>query len=68
MPNYVDIQLLNETRIRDDHLTICLCFICRSARDKRHAKTVTGKDGKKESTVMTIDHGLSAAKKTVGVK
>lgn len=60
MPNFDDIQLLKETRNRDD--LECNCYICQVGRQKGHKHT--GKFVKGENLLITTDNGLIAAKKT----
>lgn len=67
MPNFLDVQLLRETRNSDDNK--CFCFIYRVATRKAHKSPLSGGTGvKRESSTITADNGLYAAKQTVQLK
>ncbi|KAJ6648687.1 hypothetical protein Bhyg_03918 [Pseudolycoriella hygida] len=66
MLNYLDIQLLRETRNSGDQE--CFCFICKQAKQTRHKKTMKGRGHKKQNLPITVDNGLNAAKKPVELK
>lgn len=66
MPNFLDIQLLKETRSRDNQE--CSCFICRVGKQKFRTKIVNGRGVKKDSISITTHNGLYGAKKTVEIK
>lgn len=61
MPNFLEIQLLKETRSRDTQK--CFCYICRTAKQKAHPVHSSGKGVKKESISITTANGLFGAKK-----
>lgn len=63
MPNYVDIQLLRQTRSTSSE-DLCSCFICETARLKNCAKNKGGKYVKKESVIITAGNGLFGGKKS----
>lgn len=66
MPNFLDIQLLKETRSRDNQE--CCCLICRVGKQKIHTKIVNGRGVKRDSISVTTRNGLLGTKKTVEVK
>lgn len=67
MPNYLDIQLLKETRTSGS-VDECFCFICRIGKQKIHTKAVAGKGVKREATLISIDNGLFGTKKKTAVE